>query len=533
MEIKIHQTKQTIADFDNFYSYMTKAYESFSQSKSKVLHLFPSIFLRNFQGKSLSMNREFTLERQSFLERIKLWSLSQGKNAKALFVFEMLDDKGPGLRPSPEIFTLNLGEKEFIKIKKPEVLLWEGKSIGLFRGEDSLHDLFHQCQEKNQILDLMINFNTNPFFLGNTFSRQKKAEEISQSFQCPFIYMNPLGEDQGTVFDGESFIYAPHEKTFKKAVFLQEEMLEFPFPHSVSGTAKDCLPPIKRHFHPRLEKKGDHEIELKKIDGRELERVVKTLGFSLQSYAEKNGFHKFLVALSGGLDSSLVLTLARLFLKKGQSLEAIYMPSQYSSPTSYDLSLKLCQNLGIKLTSFPIKFLHATMRNHFGQYFKENLEGVADENIQSRLRGSILYTRSNQTGAMVLNTSNKSELSIGYSTLYGDTVGAISLLGDLFKSEVYELAKFINEKYKGIIPNEIISRPPSAELREGQLDSEALPPYSVLDPILEAILSHEFSLEEITNMGFKKEDVEKAFFLYQSSDFKRRQLCPIVKLREF
>ena len=176
-------------------------------------------------------------------------------------------------------------------------------------------------------------------------------------------------------------------------------------------------------------------------------------------------------------------------------------------------------------------FRRNTIKNTFTQNFAESFEGLTDENVQSRLRGLLLYTRSNQTGAMVINTSNKSELAVGYSTQYGDSVGAISLLGDLYKSEVYWLSHYLNQRHPGIIPQEIISRGPSAELRPNQLDQDSLPPYERLDAILEAILSYKMSKDQLINKGFDKAEVDKVIKLLTRSEYKRAQFCPIIKVK--
>jgi len=235
--------------------------------------------------------------------------------------------------------------------------------------------------------------------------------------------------------------------------------------------------------------------------------------------------------LSGGLDSALVLTILKLGLKKGQKLEAIFMPGLPTSSLSFELCEKLCDNLNVPLKIFPIKFVHKQIQNAFKEYLNEELIGLSDENIQSRLRGSIIYARSNQTQSMVLNTSNKSELAVGYSTLYGDSVGALSVLGDLYKTEVYALAEFINRKFKNLIPPEIISRAPSAELRPGQVDSDSLPPYEILDAILEGLLSYRLGPEDLIKLNFSKKDVSRVYNLYQKSEFKRYQFCPIIKIK--
>ena len=207
------------------------------------------------------------------------------------------------------------------------------------------------------------------------------------------------------------------------------------------------------------------------------------------------------------------------------------MPSQFTAQESFTLSEALCKNLGIRLRHFPIKFLHSTIRHGFNEHIGIPLEGTTDENVQSRLRGMILYTRSNQSGAMALNTSNKSELAVGYSTTYGDTVGAISVIGDLFKTEVYTLSNYINKMFKNIIPNEIIQRPPTAELRKNQLDSDSLPPYPRLDAILEGLLSYRMTPQELIDLGHDQEEVRKVYRLYSISEYKRYQFCPILKVK--
>ena len=212
-------------------------------------------------------------------------------------------------------------------------------------------------------------------------------------------------------------------------------------------------------------------------------------------------------------------------------LEAVFMPGFYSSSVSFDLSYDLCRNLGVKLTTMPIKFIHSTIKTAYRDNFGAELKGLADENIQSRLRGALIYMRSNDLNSVVLNTSNKSELSVGYSTIYGDSVGALSVLGDLFKSEVFELAHFINANYGKLIPEDIITRPPSAELRENQEDSQSLPPYDRLDPILEALLSSRFSPADLIKRGHDKDEVVKVYSLLSKSEYKRKQFCPIIKVK--
>ena len=283
-------------------------------------------------------------------------------------------------------------------------------------------------------------------------------------------------------------------------------------------------------FQSRIETKNIELPYLKNWTELQCEDVLKALSFGLQDYATKSKFSKFSVALSGGIDSALVLAIAKFSLKDDQMLEAIYMPSQFSSDLSLKLSTELCKNLEIPLYEQSIEELHKLAKCKMESTFEQQFEGIANENIQSRMRGMLLYARSNQINSMVINTSNKSEIAVGYSTQYGDSVGAISLLGDLYKSEVYQLSKYLNKKFNNIIPEQIITRPPSAELRENQEDSQSLPPYNILDAILDGLLSYRYSYNELIKNGFKKEDVEKVVSLYSRAEYKRAQFCPIIKV---
>ena len=351
---------------------------------------------------------------------------------------------------------------------------------------------------------------------------------------APFAYVNRVGGEDEILFDGASFLISGDKiiiegKSFEKDLISSDipdekvNQIEADFAENPENTWEALFQP-NFSFEKKLPTLPD-------LTDEKCESLIKALGFGIQEYAAKTGFNKFLVALSGGIDSALVVALVQLSLKEGQSLECIYMPSKYSAQMSYDLSAEMCEKINAPLKVMPIKFFHSAIQAAFVDSFGEAMEGLTDENIQSRLRGALLYGRSNQTGRMVLNTSNKSELSVGYSTQYGDSVGAISVLGDLYKTEVFSLCRYINKYHGNIIPELIIDRPPSAELREDQEDSQSLPPYERLDAILEGILSYRLTLEEIVKMGFEQEEVKKVFGLYQKSEYKRAQFCPILKVK--
>ena len=344
--------------------------------------------------------------------------------------------------------------------------------------------------------------------------------------------MNRVGSEDEIVFDGASFILKDQTISHKALSFkedlITDDIQDAKLVDQICEESKS-----KYSFETLFDTQLCYDTsppKLLKFDDDSARTALHALHLGIMDYANKIGARKFLVALSGGIDSALVLTLLGLFKSSEQEVEAVYMPSQFSANLSYEISKKLCDNLGIKLTTQPIKFLHSAIRNSFKENF-EALDGLADENIQSRIRGALIYARSNQTGSIVINTSNKSELAVGYSTLYGDSVGAISPLGDLYKSEVFELCRYINKSYQDIIPEEVINRPPSAELRENQKDEQSLPPYDVLDAILEGYLSYKYDMKDLINLGFNVDDVAKVVRLNNLSEYKRAQFCPIIKLK--
>jgi NAD+ synthase (glutamine-hydrolysing) len=377
--------------------------------------------------------------------------------------------------------------------------------------------------------------NASPFNIGKLEIRHNKALEISQFLEAPFVYVNRVGAEDEIIFDGHSFV-VDGNSVVKMAKGFKPQVLTLPMPaysppekinlRTYRGNNRNSWTTI---FSTRL---SPDTLTLLPLGEEGCKQILDALLLGIGDYAVKNNLSKFTIALSGGIDSSLVLTILKLLQKTMPiEIEAVFMPGFFSSSISYDLSYDLCRNLGIKLTTMPIKFIHSTIRTAYRDNFSAELKGLADENIQSRLRGALIYLRSNDMNSAVLNTSNRSELSVGYSTIYGDSVGALSVLGDLYKLEVFELANYINAHHGNLIPKDIITRPPSAELRENQEDSQSLPAYEQLDPILEALLSSRFSPQDLIKRGHNKEEVIKVYQLLSKSEYKRKQFCPIIKVK--
>lgn len=556
--LHLHQTHHTVADFQSIFKSVTQLLTT------DGLHLFPELFLTGYPLQDLVLQRSFIDAYQAHQAKVDDWAKKQKGNWRALMgglyyefereglpkkiqnvIYELIPGHGlvkqysKRLLPNYDIFD---EQKYFSAGKGNSFYEYNGEIFGLQICEDMWASSFHEidpCQlmlqevnERKIEVKAIINLSASPFEAAKKSKRTERARNISLLFGCPFIYLNRVGGEDEVLFDGTSFVMNGANTLAELPSFVAaSESLELP----VKSAYKEA-PQFRQEntweglFAPRINE-STHPAVLKSWDEEECLEVLKALQFGLQEYAQKSGFNKFLIALSGGMDSAIVLAITKLCLKPGQSVEAIYMPSVHSATLSTQLCEEMCRRLNIPLSYLPIKFLHSAIKNTFTQTFSDPFIGLTDENIQSRLRGTLLYTRSNQTGAMVINTSNKSEIAVGYSTQYGDSVGALSLIGDLYKTEVYRLAHFINKHFNSPIPEEIIERGPSAELRENQLDQDSLPPYSRLDTILEGILSYRMGKIQLMDLGLPELEIIKVLELYSKSEYKRAQFCPILKVK--
>lgn len=559
MQIHLHQTGQTLGATDEVLTYLESNF--ITKTPLAGIHLLPELFLTGYPLQDLCLQRHYIKKFNRLLDDINALDKSAWQEQTLLLFgglhYELEADGFP-LKIKNVIYSLdkqnNLEpiyskrllpnydiydeEKYFTAGSSVGVLEFQGLTFALMICEDMWHSTTHKVDPVAQLeklkikFDGVINLSASPFHVGKKEKRIKRAKEVSHLLKAPFFYVNRISAEDEVLFDGASFaVNASALTAFSKSFsteILSVELEKFSATSSKENSKKENT--WESLFAANLNYDGKLPT-LNELQEEDCFQVFEALKCGFTEYSRKCGFNKFTIALSGGIDSALVLTLIKLFLKEGQTLEAIYMPSIYSREISWELSNKLCQKLGIKLTTFPIKFFHSVIKNGYLDSFGSELDGLADENIQSRLRGSLLYARSNHVNSMVVNTSNKSELAVGYSTLYGDSVGAISLLGDLYKSEVFNLCHFINKQFGDLIPKGIISRPPSAELREDQEDQDSLPPYERLDPILEGLLSYRLDVDDLIEKGFEKDEVELVYRLYKRSEYKRSQFCPIIKLR--
>jgi NAD+ synthase (glutamine-hydrolysing) len=575
LKIHLHQTHFTIGDFNQISDYLLDFITNKNQEELEGIHVFPEMFLSGYPLQDLCLNKSFIKRYHEVISEIesKLAKINNIKNKlqKSEFLLGgleyFMDSESSIYNIYNSILSLNSDlklkpiyqkrllpnydifdeQKYFTPGQKPVISNILGMNCALLICEDMWKSSFHKIDPIKEYfeigtekIDFVINLSASPFNYKKNSQRIQQAKIISNKLKSPFIYVNKVGAEDEIIFDGGSFICNGNDviaqleyfqKDYKSIDLQNLKNIEYENYDLILDTTENTWnnlfkPNVSfKDSIPLIEIFSDHESSL----------ILSALMFGLKEYCEKTQFKKISIALSGGMDSALVLTIAYLTMKKYpeqiNEINAIYMPSQFSSDLSFNCCKKLCQRLEIKLNNLPIKFLHNVCKREFSENLKVNLDGISDENIQSRLRGSLIYAYSNVKNSLVLNTSNKSELAVGYSTLYGDSVGAISILGDLYKSEVYKISSFINKKFQNIIPNEIITRPATAELKPNQKDEDSLPPYKTLDTIIELYLSFLYTEIDIINLGFSKEDVLSTVNLLNKSEYKRFQFCPILKVK--
>jgi len=355
---------------------------------------------------------------------------------------------------------------------------------------------------------LIINIAANPF----SHNRIKIREEVfirnAREYRKPFISVNQTGGYTDLIFDGSSVLIDSDGTLLEKLAFCTEEVRTVEIPKQGQDHKKYSLP----QSYPD------------DMTGY----VHRALVTGISDFFTKGGLKRAIVGLSGGIDSAVVLALAAEALGAENTL-ALLMPTVYSSEHSVTVSEEMARKLGVPYHIVSIEETRQVLDRTLKPFFEEREADVTEENIQSRLRAVILMAFSNKFGYMLLNTSNKSEAATGYGTLYGDMAGGLSVIGDIYKTEVYRLAEEINSANE-IIPRAIISRPPSAELKPDQLDTDSLPPYDQLDPILFRYIDLEQSAEQITGEGFEPALVEKVIKLIRTSEFKRKQTPPILRV---
>ena len=410
----------------------------------------------------------------------------------------------------------------FAKGTKPEEIFWyEDIAVGINICEDIWINNGPAEEQVKKGASLIININASPFDINKTESRKVNVRDKAKKLNVPILYLNMVGGQDELVFDGGSFLVDADGNIIYEAGQFSEEIFSFDLELEIKNVKSENKLIVN-------EKKSDLP-PLKTSDSlSELESMYAALKMGLSDYVEKNNFKKVLVGLSGGIDSALTATIAVDALTSDNVI-GVAMPSKFNPKSSLGDAKELADNLNIELKTVNIEETAEKFRNLLKDNIDDDLKSVVDENIQSRIRGNILMGLSNQLGAMVVSTGNKSEMAVGYSTLYGDLVGGFALLKDVYKTEVYKLSDYRNSISK-VIPQNIIEKKPSAELSEDQYDSDSLPEYDLLDKILKMYIELDYSAEKIINSDIDKEVVFDILEKIDRNEYKRKQVAPGVKL---
>jgi len=351
--------------------------------------------------------------------------------------------------------------------------------------------------------NLVLNISASPFHLGKRELRNQMLQTIARDNQVPVVFVNQVGGNDSLIFDGSSMVIAPDGRIVARARSFDEDLIIFDT-ETMQGEMHEQTPP------------GDPS-------------AYAALVLGTRDYVRKCGFQKAILGLSGGIDSALTAAIAVDALGK-ENVTGIAMPSQYSSEHSIKDARELACKLGIRFEVIPIGEIFDCYRQALATVFAGMPQDVAEENIQSRIRGNILMAMSNKFGQLVLTTGNKSELGVGYCTLYGDMVGGLAVISDVPKTMVYSLSRYVNS-LRPVIPQSTIDKPPSAELRPGQMDSDTLPPYAVLDNILEDYVEDYRTAEQIAaERGYDVRLVRTVIRMIERSEYKRQQAAPGLKI---
>jgi len=357
--------------------------------------------------------------------------------------------------------------------------------------------------------DLIINIAASPFSKTQLQTRRRVMQRNALKYNLPIVYVNHVGAQTDLIFDGGSFIMNANGETIAELNMFEEDLQSFELKDKVFETSIGNQLP-------------NHEFL------SIAESIEKALVIGIQDYFKKLNFKKAIIGLSGGIDSALVLYLAVKALGS-ENVLAVLLPSKYSSEHSVSDAVQLANNLKVQYHNISIEAQINAIEHSLNPYFKDTPFGIAEENIQSRSRAILLMALSNKFGYILLNTSNKSELAVGYGTLYGDMCGGLSVIGDLYKTEVYELSNFINREQE-IIPQNILHKEPSAELRPDQKDSDSLPAYEVLDQILKFYLEENLGFQQMIEKGFEAALVQRIMKMVNANEWKRWQAPPVLRV---
>ena len=528
MKIALGQINPTIGDFSgNSRKIIECSRQAHSLGAGMVL--FPELAVCGYPPRDLVEKPAFVVRNQQVVNEIAA-AVPPEITVVCGFVSRAKVDAGKPVMNSAAV--LRGGAVEFVQSKmllptydvfdemryfepaeSQKLLPADGKHLAVTICEDAWNDKhfwhrrLYRVDPVDELLhaggDLVLNISASPFHLGKRELRRQMLETIARDNKVPVVFVNQVGGNDSLVFDGSSMVISPDGRIVAQAKSFDEDLVVFDT-DTTQGDMHEQTPP------------GDPS-------------AYAALVLGTRDYVRKCGFRKVILGLSGGIDSALTAAIAVDALGK-ENVTGVAMPSQYSSEHSVKDARELACKLGIRFEVIPIGEIFDCYRQALAPAFAGMPEDVAEENIQSRIRGNILMAMSNKFGELVLTTGNKSELGVGYCTLYGDMVGGLAVISDVPKTMVYSLSRYVNS-IRPVIPQSTIDKPPSAELRPGQKDSDTLPPYEVLDNILEDYVEDYRTAEQIADeRGYDVKLVRGVIRMIERSEYKRQQAAPGIKV---
>ncbi len=525
MKIALAQINTTVGDLAGNEARILAAYRRAIEAGVEIV-VFPELAITGYPPRDLLHKRKFIPDNLAALDRL---AAAAGEVAM-LVGFVGVNETRPGREATKSVALL---QREKILVTRAKTLLptydvfdedryfeparengivrFNGKKIGLTICEDVWNDEGYWDDRRYQRnparelagagAEILFNVSASPWHLGKDAQRREMLASLAARTKVPFVYCNAIGGNDELVFDGVSLVLDGTGR-----LLAQGEMFREDFIVTDTETAQPIEPP---HF-------------------AEEEKLYRALVVGLRDYMHKCGFKSAVLGLSGGIDSAITAVIAVDALGR-ENVRGVSLPSQYSSQGSLDDARILAGNLGIQYDVVPIQPMFVAAKAQLAGIFAGRAEDTAEENIQARLRAVILMAMSNKFGSLLLTTGNKSELAVGYCTLYGDMCGGLAVISDVPKTTVYRLSEWINRE-REIIPRATITKPPSAELRPDQTDQDSLPPYDVLDAILEAYVVEGKSRATIVEAGFEKATVDRVVRLIDLNEYKRRQAAPGLKV---
>lgn len=548
LRLALCQINSTVGDIEGNLEKILQYIKKAKEEKAEIV-VFPELALTGYTPEDLLLYPQFIKRAKEALERIVEevsdqivilgvpYKQEDLYNSAAVVADRKLVDLYHKIYlPNYSVFD----EVRYFKSgKRAPVYEYGSVLFGLNICEDIFHSTFPSPFQAYSGAELIINISASPFYVGKFERKLRMLATRAFDFGVFIVYLNSVGGQDEVVFDGRSLIISPSGDVITVGKAFEEDFIIADLDLEEVTRVRMREPKIR--WESKLENFEIVKIPIEREESlkpspkplnsvseqlSEEEEIFKALITGLRDYVNKNGFKRVCLGLSGGIDSSFVALVAAEALGK-ENVIGLFMPSRYTSRESREDVYELSKNLGIELIEISIDEIFERYLNELSSVFKGLPEDTTEENIQSRIRGTILMALSNKFGWLVLTTGNKSEMAVGYATLYGDMAGGFAPIKDLYKTQVYKVARWIS---KDRIPERVFTKAPTAELRPGQKDQDTLPPYEILDEVLKIHIEKCMTLEEIVQNGFDRDTVKKILKMVKAAEFKRRQSPPGIKL---